>query len=189
MLVIIFLHWSKVMLSLLKNLSKEGLHFRAFELKVKSLAKYVTLWEDLLRILGPDSSAVWISRPVFVDQPLLHILQSRLTFVSYLILSTEILLSLESYNNLCWRGWQEVSHPMSCSAQPQQWIQTRMLKALYSQGLRICKGRGSSSSLGPLSQCFTIHIQSCFFFSLYVKVEPPLWIHDPCLLASHYKPL
>lgn len=46
------------MLSLLKNLSKEGLHFRAFELKVKSLAKYVTLWEDLLRILGPDSSAV-----------------------------------------------------------------------------------------------------------------------------------
>lgn len=42
----------------------------------------------------------------------------------------------------------------------------QMLKALCSQGLRICKGRGSSSSLGPLFQCFTIHIQSCFFFPL-----------------------
>lgn len=75
--------------------SQKPQHFRAFELEVKSLAKFVTLWEDL-RMLGPDSFAVWISRPIFLDQSLLHILHSRWIFVNYLIFSTEILLSLES---------------------------------------------------------------------------------------------
>lgn len=79
-----------------------------------------------------------------------------------------------SWNNLGWKGPQEVYSPTSCSKQGQPQDRIGLFVTLSSQVLKTSKDGGSITSLGILLHCLTAPVLKKSDISSYIQLDQVL---------------